>query len=110
MSVQRLEASLGGEQVPSRASGHSPAVIARGDVRTTVTAVDAAGARLTRRCRSASIRGEACSPSGSSNAAFNSSSDLGSKGWEYVIVLAVLTLALAAFRYVTGRDRTGAPV
>ena len=46
---------------------------------------------------------------GLQHAAFNSSSDLGSKGWEYVIGLAVLTLALAAFRYVTGQDRTDAP-
>lgn len=45
---------------------------------------------------------------GLQHAAFNSSSDLGSAGWEYVIALVVLTVAVAALRYVTRRDRTDA--
>jgi hypothetical protein len=47
---------------------------------------------------------------GLQHAAFNSSAELGSKGWEYVIALVVLTLALAVLRHVTGRDRSEAPV
>ena len=46
---------------------------------------------------------------GLQHAAFNSSADLGSNGWEYVIGLVVLTLAVAAVRHVTRHDRTSPP-
>jgi hypothetical protein len=45
---------------------------------------------------------------GLQHAAFNASADLGAKGWEYGIGLVVLTLAVAGFRYVTGRNRSDA--
>jgi hypothetical protein len=46
---------------------------------------------------------------GLQHAAFNASSDPGSEGWEYVIALVVLTVAVAVLRHVTRRDRADAP-